>query len=187
MDKDKYFNLIDFSFSVDFSNRNSSDFICFTSPSYTPPEIIQSSDYDYSSDYYRLGNIIFFLIFKRFPIHIKKEHNLTEYILENYSSNYSENLLNFITKLIETNKEKRLGYKNIGEIINHPFFYGFNWAKIESKQIISPFTINDTTIYDAKCHPFNKTKSGVDIYAKLIKTKYKDKSFKTFEYSKYKK
>lgn len=188
MDKDKYFNLIDFSFSVDYSNRNSKDFICHTSPSYTPPEIILRSDYEYSSDYYRLGNIIFYLIFKRFPLNIKRKQNLTEYVLENYPKNfYSDNLLDLINQLIEPDKTKRLGFKDFNEIMNHPFFHKLNWKKLERKKIISPLNYKGIIFYDTKCKKFNKTKRDSYIYSKLIITKYNDKYFKAFEYSKYKK
>jgi serine/threonine protein kinase len=185
LDKDNYFNFIDFSFSVNYTNRNSRNFTCFTCPSYTPPEIIKKSNYDYNSDYYRFGIIIFYLIFKRFPIHITKFQNLKEYISHNYpTKNYSENLLNFTVELIETDMKKRIGYKNIDEIMNHSFFYSLDWEKMESKKIISPFKFNRPIFREHECKKFNKTKSGVDIYAKLIKTKYYEKSWKDFEFSK---
>ena len=51
MDNDYYFNLIDFSFSVDYSNRNKQIYKCNIDPRKTPPEILNNYENDYNSDY----------------------------------------------------------------------------------------------------------------------------------------
>ena len=186
MDEDNYFNLIDFSFSINYSLRNSEEFICNTFRIITPPEILNKSDYDYNSDYYRLGNLIFFLVFKKFPQDIKKSRNWTE-LLKDYklTEHYSNNFLNFINSLIDTDMKKRIGYNNISELINHPWFSNLDWEKLEKKQITSPFNIKEHKINSYACKNFNKTKNRIQSYLKLSRTRYYGKLLKNFEFSRY--
>ena len=64
MDNDKYFNVIDFSFSINYLDKNNKRNSMITYDMVTPPEILNNSEYDYNSDYYRLGSVIHYLIFK---------------------------------------------------------------------------------------------------------------------------
>ena len=66
MDKDKYFNIIDFSFSIDYFHRNIKKNNMITYNLVSPPEILKHTKYDYNSDYYRLGSIIYYLILYSF-------------------------------------------------------------------------------------------------------------------------
>ena len=72
MDDEKYFNVIDFSFSIDYINKNNNKNKMITYNRVTPPEILNYSDYDYNSDYYRLGSVIYYLLFKTYPYTKKK-------------------------------------------------------------------------------------------------------------------
>ena len=73
MDKDKYFNLIDFSFSINYNDKDNKNIYFNTYDKVSPPEMLNFSVYDYNSDYYRLGSLIFFLIFKIHPLITKKK------------------------------------------------------------------------------------------------------------------
>ena len=42
------------------------------------PEILNRSEYDYNSDYYRIGTILYYLIFKNYVNDIKKKNNIKE-------------------------------------------------------------------------------------------------------------
>ena len=72
MDDEKYFNIIDFSFSIDYLNKNNNKNKMITYNRVTPPEILNYSNYDYNSDYYRLGSVIYYLLFKIYPYTKKK-------------------------------------------------------------------------------------------------------------------
>ena len=100
MDKDKYFNLIDFSFSIKYKNKDNNQTYLNTYVKVSPPEMLNFSVYDYNSDYYRLGSIIFFLIFKIHPLIIKKEQNISEIVIDYHViKNYSANCIDFMNKL----------------------------------------------------------------------------------------
>ena len=114
MDKDKYFNVIDFSYSINYKDKDNRKIYLNTYNMVSPPEMLHSSEYDYNSDYYRLGSVIFFLIFKTHPLIIKKENNISD-IVVNYKTikNYSKNCIDFMNKLIISDYKKRIGYNDI--------------------------------------------------------------------------
>lgn len=181
LDDDYYFNLIDFSFSIDYSKRNLKFFRCNYEKILESPEIINSIDYTYNADYYRLGCLIFFLIFKVYPTTI---NNYLSLIIE-YKDNkkYSSNLFNFLEKLIVKNHRKRLGYKSINELFNHPWFQGFDWKKFEEKKIISPFTYIKPKIQEVNCKEFRKDKNMIINFTKLMSMEEYIKLSEKFQYS----
>ena len=178
MDKNKYFNIIDFSFSINYSDKKSKRNRMITYDMVTPPEILNRSDFDYNSDYYRLGSVIYYLIFKKYPYIIKQQYNISDiFINHKLIKNYSYACIDFINNLLISDYQKRIGYKDINELKNHFWFKGFDWRKLVRKQISSPFNIfkNDSNQID--CTRFNismktiiryKLYSKNDLYLKLI-------------------
>ena len=63
MDKNNYFNVIDFSFSIYYSQKDNKKKYMSTFNKAAAPENAKFQKIDYNSDYYRLGNIIYYLIF----------------------------------------------------------------------------------------------------------------------------
>lgn len=183
MDKDYYFNLIDFSFSVDYSNRNNKIFKCNTDPKDTPPEILNNTENDYNSDYYRLGYIIFLLVFKKYPWEINKLDNITKLIADyNLKEKYSIELFDFIQGLNKKDIKERLGYKSIFELINHSWFKGFDWEKLKNKQIVSPFYNIKYKKGHIFCKPFTKNEKKINDYMKLTKFDSKGTIFNINEF-----
>ena len=102
--------------------------------------MINHLNYDYNSDYYRLGSMIYYIIFKKFPNAIKEQKNLTNIrVNPNEIKNYSFSCIDFLNKLIITENTKRIGYKDINELKKHNWFKNFNWEKLINKKIKSPF------------------------------------------------
>ena len=57
-----------------------------------------------------------------------------------YKVNYSNELMDLITKLLNKNPLKRLGAKNDSdEILQHPFFADVDIEALQNKQIDAPF------------------------------------------------
>ncbi len=138
MDKYKYFNLIDFSFSINHSDKNNLKKFLFISPVESPPEAKNLKIYDYSSDYYGLGQIIYYLIFKKY-INQTKYNNNGEIVIDyNNIKNYSSSCIDFLSKLINKDYKKRIGFNNINELKNHIWFKNFDWKNFENKKIKSP-------------------------------------------------
>lgn len=185
LDKDNYFNLIDFSFSIDYANRYSKELTCNIFRSLTPPEIFNNLKYDYNSDYYRLGAIIFLLVFKKYPWNVKQTKNIHKFICDNSKKgNYSTELFEFMEGLLQENIQKRFGYKNIDELIYHPWFKGYNWIKLKSRRIISPFNNKRINMNHSFCKEFKKTKKLVGQYILLTKEEYYRKLIKDSDFFK---
>ena len=92
----------------------------------------------------------FFFDFLYFIFLLYRKIELTK---KNIPNNYSITMGDFINKLLKRNAEERLGYKNIDEIINHPWLEGVDWEIIESK------------LYDSDYIPFIPSiEDNFDIY-----------------------
>ena len=180
MDKKKYFNVIDFSFSIDYSEKDNKEKYINTYYNVTPPEMMKFEKYDYNSDYYRLGSIIYYLIFKIYPYTVKLQYNFTN-ISINYKDikNYSQNCFDFLNKLIISEPEKRIGFKDINELKNHSWFNGYNWNNLEKKKLKSPFNLIENEIEQALSTQMSinseqiliryKSNSKLKLYKSLIK------------------
>ena len=179
MDKNKYFNIIDFSFSIDYSEKEKKHKYLNTYNMVTPPEMEKLKEYDYNSDYYRLGSVIFYLIFKTYPYLVKLENNVTEVTINYTVKNYSPNCIDFLNKLLFSNPNKRIGFKNINELKNHSWFEGFDWNKFIKKRMHSPFNLTENDFDQSFCIKIDiisdeylmryKSNFKKDLFKKLIK------------------
>jgi serine/threonine protein kinase len=179
MDKYKYFNIIDFSFSIEYSEKDNKEKYLNTYYNVTPPEMMQFKKYDYNSDYYRLGSVIYYLIFKTYPYIVHLQNNITN-ITVNYKDvkNYSEYCIDFLNKLIISEPEKRIGFKDINELKNHSWFNGYDWNNLEKKKLVSPFKLIENEIDQTLCIPISiseqyliryKSNLKLNLYRLLIK------------------
>lgn len=183
MDEDKYFNVIDFSCSINYNMKNNSCYYLKNDLNIISPEILTRKEYYFNADYYGLGSIIYYLIFKTYPNIIKKEQNLTNVSIDyKNNNNYSYNCIDFINKLIETDPRKRFGYKSINEIKNHPWFNGFNWYKFEKKQIPSPFNFVKGSFNNSVYYKYKKINRMITKFKSNHKTTLYNKLIKKYEY-----
>ena len=140
LDEKQYINLIDFHIAMDYKNKNDPKGNFVGSPSLCAPEMIKGLNYDYNSDYYRLGSMLYFMIFKKYPNDLKLKQNLTNISIKyDKKINYSLDCIDFINKLILEDNKERIGFVNIEELKNHSFFKNFNWKDLFEKKINSPF------------------------------------------------
>lgn len=152
MDEDRYFNLIDFSYSIDYRKKDAKEYYMKIFDKITPPEILEHKKYDFNSDYYSLGSVLYFLIFKKFPLNNEIKKNSTNVVLDYKSiNNYSKDFIDFINKLMIPNYKKRIGFKDINELKNHSWFKGFDWIKLNNKKIKSPFRFIKNEIEQSEC------------------------------------
>lgn len=184
MDKNNYFNLIDFSSSVDYSKRYSKELECNIEKRTNLPWILIDNNYDYNYDYYVLGAVLFLMVFKNYPFFIEQRNNLTKLFIDNnLIGKYSKNFNNFLECLLVTKVEQRIGYNNIDELVNHPWFHEFNWEKLEKKEAISPFSYNRTGKNKNLCQRFIKLQKMVDSYRIWSKEKNYQKLLQNFDFT----
>jgi serine/threonine protein kinase len=140
LDEKQYINLIDFHIAIEYKNKDDPKKNLVGTPLLCAPEMIKGLKYDYNSDYYRLGGMIYFILFRKFPNIIKNKKNVTDIIINyNENKNYSISCIDFINKLIITDYKKRIGFNNIDELENHDFFKNFNWSELIDGKMKSPF------------------------------------------------
>ena len=174
IDKNKYLNLLDFSYSINYSNKN--DFNNYIRGDFfdNAPEIENFSLYDFNSDYYRLGgSILFYFIFKNYLNNIKIEKKIDEIIISNIS-NYSSSCIDFLNKLIITDYKKRIGFKSIDELKNHLWFKNFDWEKLSKKIMKSPLKFTKKIFNQSFCQKFSFTNDS----RKIFKNKAEEENFK---------
>jgi serine/threonine protein kinase len=117
--------LIDFGFSIYYEELQLKKTACGTL-NYTAPEILSGEDYDYKCDCFSLGVITYYLVKGELPFHNDTHEILIKNILEgNYPMegdefffNVSEEGKDLISKLLETDPEKRI---SIAEAQQHPW------------------------------------------------------------------
>ena len=131
LDEKQYINLIDFHASIEYKNKDSQkDYLFRIRCAFCAPEIKKYLSYGYNSDYYRLGAMLYYVIFKKFPNIVKSQKKLGEFQINyNETKNYSFACIDFINKLLISNSKKRIGYYSIEELKNHDFFKNFEWNK----------------------------------------------------------
>ena len=183
MDKNRYFNVIDFSFSINYSEKDKKKKYMITYNRVTPPEMLKFQKFDYNSDYFRLGSIIYYLIFKTYPYSVRLKNNNTN-IKVNFldAKNYSKNCIDFLNNLIISDPKKRFGFKDINELKNHSWFSGYDWNKLEKKKLDSPFKLIKNEISQKKCTKIKVSDKCLIRYLSLTKKNIYKLLIKKFDY-----
>ena len=104
-------------------------------PDYIAPEIIMQKAHYFTADYWSLGCIVYELLTGIPPFHGETpEITFANIIKGNYNSNelqgFSPQVVDFIKRLLCPNPRHRLGFRNINELKNHPWFHGINWNSL---------------------------------------------------------
>lgn len=183
LDEKQYINLIDFHIAMDYKNKNDPKGNFVGSPFLCAPEMIKGLNYDYNSDYYRLGGMLYFMIFKKYPNDLKLKQNLTNISIKNDKKlNYSIDCIDFINKLLLENNKERIGFVDIEELKNHSFFKDFKWNDLFEKKINSPFPkIERNSIY--LCNKTIEFQKRIYINSTMLKNETIMNIFLNYDYS----
>lgn len=124
---------------------------------YISPEVILNIGHNKGVDYWSLGILTFELLCGYPPFHsFDSEYQQINSILDGklkMPGFLSSSAKDFICQLLKKNKSLRLGCLKGGvdDIMNHSWFKGLNWEKLERLEIKAPFTPNKIQ-YDPKVH-----------------------------------
>ena len=151
IDEKGYIRISDFGISTYINNPNLNNDISGTFGYIAPERYDNFKKISFESDYFSLGVIIYELMQKERPFKKQNKEDIIEEFennkiclnKNNVNNRYSEDLCDFINKLLEVDPSKRLGRNGINEIKNHKFFKKFDWKSIyyyKSKK--SPFYID---------------------------------------------
>ena len=156
-------------------------------PGYMAPEVLFNKDHNFSVDYFSLGVILYELLMGRRPYHGHSKKELRKDVVSRQAKIKEDNIpdgliksnkfslcTDFINKLLERKKEKRLGYMNFKEIKDHPWLIDFNWDELITKKMQPYFVppVSDSN-YDKKyCNEPEKIGDETQKEYESIKNKY---------------
>ena len=179
IDKEGYIKLTDFGLSkiiLEDENNNSSNTICGTLE-YMAPEIIKGKQYNKSVDWYSFGIVLYEMLCGNLPFKLKNriiEDSIYENEIE-YPEKLSPEAKDIISKLLQIEPEKRLGYKSSDEIKNSDFFKGVDFDKIFKKENRPPFRPKFCGQLDLKYFDIHFTEDR-DLYSEDFSENNKNKS-----------
>lgn len=125
--------------------------LCGT-PEYLAPEIVMSHGHDKSVDLWAIGCLIYEFTLGRTPFQDEFQARIFDKIIHSsknlvFPRGMDQHFENIVRRLLEPNATFRLGnlHGGVREIMSHPFFSGFSWAQLESRQMQPPFvpTVSD--------------------------------------------
>lgn len=148
MGEDGYLYLADFGLAKEMTNRDFTSSFCGT-PEYLAPEIIQNKGHNHAVDWWSIGILIYEMIVGFPPFYHSNQQTMYE-LIEKFPAKFpdpvkhkipmSEEVKDLITKMLEKDPANRIGTeKGVEEIMAHPWFDGFDFEKLENKELEPPF------------------------------------------------
>ena len=154
---DGYLRLTDFGIAMGYKRGDTGVVSASGTPGYMAPEAIINKPQEFAVDYFALGVIVYELMMGERPYQGKNRKEIKEQMFnieikldnddlpEDWEDN---NIIDFINKLLERKKKKRLGYKNGSDVKNHPYFNDISWTQIENLTMESPFIFDTEDNFD---------------------------------------
>ena len=192
LDNNGYTHITDFGIAMQQS-KNATQ--VSGTPAYMAPEALFGKAQTIVSDYYSLGVLTFELIFGVKPYNgknreeIKEKVKNKEIVLNKRSKNIEEKLskesIDFISKLMQSDPNKRLGYLGgINDIKKHPWLININWKELYNFKLKAPFIPSGYNNYEVQ-FVTKKIKIGDDTeqrYEDIINSSEYKTAFNDYKY-----
>ena len=192
LDNNGYTHITDFGIAMQQS-KNATQ--VSGTPAYMAPEALFGKAQTIVSDYYSLGVLTFELIFGVKPYNgknreeIKEKVKNKEIVLNKRSKNIKEKLskesIDFISKLMQSDPNKRLGYLGgINDIKKHPWLININWKDLYNFKLKAPFIPSGYNNYEVQ-FVTKKIKIGDDTeqrYEDIINSSEYKTAFNDYKY-----
>jgi len=192
LDNNGYTHITDFGIAMQQS-KNATQ--VSGTPAYMAPEALFGKAQTIVSDYYSLGVLTFELIFGVKPYNgknreeIKEKVRNKEIVLNKRSKNIKEKLskesIDFISKLMQSDPNKRLGYLGgINDIKKHPWLININWKELYNFKLKAPFIPSGYNNYEVQ-FVTKKIKIGDDTeqrYEDIINSSEYKTAFNDYKY-----
>lgn len=153
IDQDGNPKLCDFGLSISQSDMDFKSYSkLWGSKEYFSPEILSRQKYGPEIDWWALGVLTYELLFGNTPFEHQNVFTMNMKIragLVNFEdrSDLTTECVDFITNLLSTAKDKRLGRNGISDFKSHPWLASINWEELESKNTNPPYKISQKELY----------------------------------------
>lgn len=125
-------------------------------PGYMAPEVMCRMNHGFEVDFYALGVICYECMLGRRPYSGKSRKEIRDQILakqvlvkdDEVPAGWSAEAMSFINGLIQRKPTRRLGVNGIRELIDHPWFDGFDWKGLEDRTMVPAFTPNIQSVFE---------------------------------------
>lgn len=157
LDLDGHIRITDFGLAKKVGHLKDPNFSICGTFEILAPEVKSDAGYDCQVDYYNIGTLTYELATGTVPIFSEKERLFLEEANPRFAY-LSENLKDFIKKLLSPHPESRLGaVRGFNEICAHPWMAAINMSQLNDRKIKPPFRI------DPNCISFSKKPVPEDI------------------------
>lgn len=141
VDSRGYLKIIDYGLAKVLNSEELAQSYCGT-PEYLAPEMVNYDGHDKNVDWWALGILMYEMLIGVTPFFNRNKQVLSSKIKnskiifpdrQHYKIEYSDNMVDIISKLLKKDRKERLGYAGgIQEIMAHPFFADMDIKKLES-------------------------------------------------------
>jgi tRNA A-37 threonylcarbamoyl transferase component Bud32 len=148
IDQDGYIKIIDYGLAKILTEDQEATSFCGT-PEYLAPEMVSQTGHDKTVDWWALGVLIYEMLIGVTPFFNKNKNMLLMKIKnakvifpdrKKYKIDYSDDIMDLISSLLEKERAKRLGSTDdYISVISHPVFRHIDFEKLQRKQLESPF------------------------------------------------
>ena len=191
-DHNGYLRITDFGIAKHYVVNNKKD--TSGTVGYLAPEVLCNVNHNYSIDYYAVGIITYELMYGHRPYIGKTKHEVKQLILtrqaeidyDDLPDGFSNDIADFINKLIQRKPKNRLGKDSIYEVIEHPWFNEFDWDNVAKKKTKAPYLPKFGDNFDKKyCLKANKIGTDtMERYKNIMKEENYNSVFKEFDCTK---
>ena len=191
-DNNGYLRITDFGIAKHYVVNNKKD--SSGTVGYLAPEVLCNVNHNFSIDYYAVGIITYELMYGHRPYLGKNKNEIKELILTRQAEigyydlpeGFSNEIADFINRLIQRKPRNRLGKNSINEVIKHPWFDGLDWENIRKKKLKAPYIPKTGDNFDNKyCEQSNKIGTDtIERYKKILMDDDYDLIFKEFNCNK---
>ena len=159
-------------------------------PGYISPEVLIGQNHSYTADYFAIGVMGYEFMLGHRPYKGKNKMEVKCDILsrqaqikyEDKPDDWSSESVDWINRLIQRKKEKRLGVNGINEIKMHKWYSIFNWAELYFQKLKSPFIPEKLDFNISADFAYRNSNINIDKLMKIIGSSQYEKAFKKFSY-----
>lgn len=137
---DGHLKLVDFGFSVRTTTKA---WMTVGTAECMAPEVISSQGYGPEADLWSFGILLYEMVHCKTPFGAENidDNTIKERVVNeepSFAKGLDKDYVNLISGLLQKNPLLRLGYKDIEDVMKHPFFREVDWTSMEMLKVAPP-------------------------------------------------